>query len=84
MAGFVVPHLGHHRAGRLISLGQALQVAGQMLLDLALGLHHEAQADAVTSHPAAKPMAKAPAYHSGFSRLVLAPRSARRRSVQAR
>jgi putative redox protein len=40
----------------------------QVRLDLALGLHHKAQADAVAAQrPASRPMPKAPAYHSGLS-----------------
>jgi hypothetical protein len=63
---------------------QAVQVAGQVLLDLALGLDHEAQAGASPRRPASRPMPKAPAYHSGFSRLGRSPSSSRRCSVQAR
>ena len=48
----------------------------QVTFDLALGLGDEPEAGAVAQSAGAAPMAKEPAYQSGFSRLGRAPSSA--------
>ena len=53
MAHFVGLHLRHHGAAALIGRGQALEVFAQVVLDLAFGLHDEAEADPVADQAGA-------------------------------
>ena len=56
--GFVVFHLRHDGARFMITLRQAFEVAGQVRLDLALCLHHKAQAQAVAQPAGHQPQAE--------------------------
>ena len=85
MAGLVFLHLLRRWRVTRVAGRQAVEVAVEVLLDLALGLDHEAQADARRRRGRrARPMPNAPAYQSGFSRLGRAPSSCSRSAVQAR
>ena len=64
---------------------QPLEMARQVLLDLALGLDDEAEAGRVAERGRRRrPMPNAPQYQSGLSRLGRAPSSRSRSAVQAR
>ncbi len=52
---FIVPHLLDHGARKLIIGRQPIQVAVQMLLDLAFGLGHETQAHAIAGTSGQQP-----------------------------
>jgi hypothetical protein len=81
---FVVLHLPHDGARALVAGRQGIEMPFEMLLDLSFGLDDETEARRIADASGDEPMAKAPAYHSGLSRLGLAPSSSSRCWVQAR
>ena len=79
------PSSPHDRAAARIVLRQAFEMLAEMRLDLAFGLDDEAETQPIADEcPPPTPIAYAPAYQSGFSRLGRLSSSRRRSPHHAR